>query len=97
MTIENIRLLIGQDISAEILVPMALDILQDEPLAMGDFYPGDLLVSVLRLPASFWNQHPEMKQRLETQILEGHDALEPDRMVMEALRQYQSGTVPPRR
>lgn len=47
LTVENLRLLLGQQIGTPWLVPLALAQLVDDPLAMGDFYPGDLLTSVL--------------------------------------------------
>lgn len=46
-TIEDFRILIGQKIGARHLISRALDILEVKPLAAGDFYPGDLLCSVL--------------------------------------------------
>jgi len=46
-TIEDLRIMIGQSIGLPTLLPLALDRLRTEPLAEGDFYPGDLLRSVL--------------------------------------------------
>ena len=43
---------------------MALDHLEAHPLAAGDFYPGDLLKNVMEAPESFWNNHPELRERL---------------------------------
>ena len=64
LRIEDIRLLIGQSLGLEFLVPMALDHLEAHPLAAGDFYPGDLLKNVVEASESFWNNHPELRQRL---------------------------------
>lgn len=57
LTTEDLRLLIGQQIGVEVLVPYALALLADDPLADGDMYPGDLLVAVLRLPPEYWAAH----------------------------------------
>lgn len=38
----------GQRESASVLLPRALDVLERNPLAEGDYYPGDLLVAVLK-------------------------------------------------
>jgi hypothetical protein len=57
LTDENLRLLLGQKIGAPYLVPIALDRLQENPLAEGDYYPGALLANVLRLPDEFWEEH----------------------------------------
>jgi hypothetical protein len=64
MRIEDLRLLIGQSIGLEFLVPMALDHVEDHPLAAGDFYPGDLLKSVMDVHETFWNGRPDLRQRL---------------------------------
>lgn len=64
LTDENLRLLLGQHIGAEWLVPIALARLQDDPLAEGDFYPGDLLSNVLGMDAAYWSSHPELLNAL---------------------------------
>lgn len=56
--IEDLRIMIGQNIGLEYLVPLALKHLHRRPLAEGDFFPGDLLTSVLRVEANFWVQFP---------------------------------------
>ncbi|MEV4345589.1 contact-dependent growth inhibition system immunity protein [Actinoplanes sp. NPDC049596] len=62
--IEGLRVLIGQKEGLETLVPLALDELERDPLAEGDFYPGDLLASVLRVPHSYWQRHSDQATRL---------------------------------
>ena len=56
--------MIGQNISLEYVVPLALERLQADPYAEGDYYPGDLLVNLLRSNAGFWRRHPELRQQL---------------------------------
>jgi hypothetical protein len=63
-TVENLRIMLGQDIGSHYLVPLALEHLEAEPFAEGDFYPGDLLCNVLSLPQEFWTGHPELKTRV---------------------------------
>jgi hypothetical protein len=63
-TVEDLRIMLGQEMAVPILLPLAIEALVDDPLAEGDFYPGDLLVSVLRLPDSAWTTIPEGRQRL---------------------------------
>jgi CDI immunity proteins len=63
-TAENLRIMIGQNIGLAYLVPLALECLHDDPFAEGDFYPCDLLVSVLRSDAKFWQTRPELRERL---------------------------------
>lgn len=65
-TVENLRIMIGQSIGLDHLVPLALERLQENPLAEGDFYPGDLLVALLGADAKFWLAHPQMREHLVT-------------------------------
>jgi hypothetical protein len=56
---EGLRLLISQRIGLAVLVPLALDQVERNPLAEGDLYPGDLLDAVMRrVPESYWQIHP---------------------------------------
>lgn len=48
LTVENLRILLSQRVGVDLLTPVALDILDADPLAGGDFYPGDLLTALLR-------------------------------------------------
>jgi hypothetical protein len=59
LTVENLRLLLGQQIGTNWLMPLALAKLSQDPLAEGDFYPGDLLSSVLDINATYWSDHPD--------------------------------------
>lgn len=45
---EDLRLMIGQNIGLAHLLPRAINVLLKNPLAQGDYYPGDLLHAVLR-------------------------------------------------
>lgn len=51
--------MIEQQISLPHLVPLALDVLRTNPLAEGDFYPGDLLHAVLSVDDDYWPAHPD--------------------------------------
>jgi hypothetical protein len=61
LEIEDLRILLGQQIGVPVLVPQALGVLTDDPLAEGDFYPGDLLAAVLRLADGYWQSHPDQR------------------------------------
>jgi hypothetical protein len=63
-TVENLRIMLGQDIGSRYLVPIALEHLEADPFVAGDFYPGDLLCSVLSLPREFWSANPELRTRV---------------------------------
>ena len=63
-TIEDLRIMIGQDISSEILIPIALDRLSEDPLISGDLYDGDLLSVVSRHPSAYWSKHRDQHEEL---------------------------------
>jgi hypothetical protein len=48
LSVEDLRILLGQDIGSQYLLPLAKAILRADPLAEGDFFPGDLVVALLR-------------------------------------------------
>lgn len=61
---EDLRIMIGQDRGLSILVPLALQKLEENILAEGDYYEGDLLKSVLSCEKKFWEYQPHLKQNL---------------------------------
>ena len=65
LTPENLRMLIGQNIGLEFLMPLALQHLQKDPLAQGDFYPGDLLCAVLRVNPEFWKKNTTIFEEIK--------------------------------
>jgi hypothetical protein len=62
-TVEDLRIMIGQGVGLPHLLPLAVSVLEREPLAEGDFYPGDLLSSVIG--AATWVEgQPGLARRL---------------------------------
>src|SRR5687768_1928222 len=53
----QIAMLIRQRTELELVLPLALDILAEQPLIDGELYCGDLLNAVLGLPPEFWRDH----------------------------------------
>jgi hypothetical protein len=65
-TVEDLRIMIGQNFSLEYLVPLAIEHLQHDPFVAGDFYPGDLLGCVLgRVKPGFWQKRPDLRRAVE--------------------------------
>lgn len=57
-SIEDLRLMIGQQIGLKYLIPLAIAQLNKNIFAEGDYYPGDLLKNVLAVDPVFWkNNH----------------------------------------
>lgn len=64
------RLLIGQDVGLAILLPLAREVLRDDPMAEGDMYEGDLLSAVLTRSPAVWNEWPELGRELAVIVSE---------------------------
>jgi len=54
---ENLRILIGQNIGLKYLIPIAIEVLNENILAEGDLYAGDLLKSVLTSDENYWRDN----------------------------------------
>ena len=65
-TVEDLRIMIGQGIGLRFLVPIALERLQEDPLAEGHFYTGDLLQAVLKVERHFWRMYPDLRGQVVT-------------------------------
>jgi CDI immunity proteins len=64
-TIDDLRLMIGQKISLNHLMPLAIERLQSDPLAEGDYYPGDLLCTVLSVSPAHWDDNNVQRNEVE--------------------------------
>lgn len=63
-TVEDLRIMIGQNIGLNHLMPLAIEKLKRNPLAEGSFFAGDLLVNVLRADSNFWSRFPTLKSEV---------------------------------
>ncbi|MFB7330631.1 contact-dependent growth inhibition system immunity protein [Streptomyces adustus] len=77
LTVEDIRLLIRQDIGVSHLLPLALEVLRENPMAEGHMYEGDLLSAVLASKPSVWAEFPELGRELRV-IVSKLTGLPPD-------------------
>ncbi|WP_326667218.1 contact-dependent growth inhibition system immunity protein [Streptomyces sp. NBC_01257] len=64
LTVEDMRLLIGQDIGLPYLLPLAVEVLRENPMTEGHMYEGDLLSAVLTRNPSVWVEFPELGREL---------------------------------
>jgi hypothetical protein len=74
-TVEDLRIMIGQRVGLPFLIPLAMERLEEEPLAAGDLYAGDLLGAVLRVGDKFWVSHPDFLQRVRKIVARVKDLL----------------------
>jgi hypothetical protein len=89
-TIEDLRLLIGQNFNLEILIPLALDRLKENILAEGDFYEGDLLNSVLRIDANYWTNHQGQHAMLKGLYQKKRDLFDSDNSFRKIRKSFDS-------
>ena len=61
---EDLRLLIFQRIGLSHIVPLAIELLEQDIFTSGDTYVGDLLTSVVSIDQDFWNDNPMLNNRL---------------------------------
>ncbi len=72
VTIEELRLVIGQGFSLEYLIPMAIEVLKDNILAEGDLFEGDLLASTISTKTfDYWKVHKD-KMRMIADLINQH-------------------------
>src|SRR5437870_5652857 len=62
---EDLRIMIGQNMGLQYLVPLALERLEQHSLTHGDYFSGDLLAATLRADHRFWREHPEWRAQLQ--------------------------------
>ena len=88
LTVENLRMLVLQQIGLSHLVPIALDFIEKNPLVGGDFYSGDLLMSVASAPEEFCAAHQEPNNRLAEVKSEMHQSALPVPLVVSLPRRF---------
>ncbi len=67
-SIEDLRIMIGQQIGLDYLIPLAIEILKKDLFAEGDYFEGDLLKNVLLVDTAFWDNTKEHWQVLNQLI-----------------------------
>ena len=75
LTTEQIRLLISQEIGIQYLIGTAIEKLKRNILAEGDFYEGDLLVAVSKIPAEYWTENKNYQLNFESIVKQNADLI----------------------
>lgn len=65
LTVADLRVLLLEGEGLAHVVPLALDIVTDDPDASSGAFRGDLLAAVERVPSGFWLTHPDLRRRVE--------------------------------
>ena len=84
LTVEDLRIMIGQQIGLRYLVPLAIKRLKDDPLVAGDFHRGDLLKNVLSVEPNFWREHTDLYR--EADMILGELEIPRDTITHELMR-----------
>ena len=75
LTVEQVRMLIGQQISLDYLLPIAFEFLEDDILSHGDFYEGDLVESIFRTNQNYWASRPPFHKKILELLEKGKEKL----------------------
>ena len=67
-TVEDLRLMIGQQFGLPYLIPLALEHLSNDIFIEGNFFPGDLLKNVLAIDKVFWKDNKHLWTELNELI-----------------------------
>ena len=62
-------LVAGAELSA--VVPLALDLVERDPLLSAGRFPGDLLRGLMAVPGQLWGRHPWMYERYQAALRAG--------------------------
>ncbi len=76
----DLRILIGQQIGLTYLMPLALHVLEWEPLLDAEYYQGDLLSNLVQIDPSNFQAHPEWLERSIPIVVRALSALGNDEM-----------------
>jgi hypothetical protein len=68
-TPKDLLFMLVQQICLQVLMPMALDVLEIDPCAGGDMSPGTLLFHAVGVDRQFWQEHPELRYRLHVILI----------------------------
>lgn len=93
LTIEEIRLVVGQGFSLEVLMPIAIEKLKENILAEGDLYEGALLSNVLsKNTFDYWRTHRDEWKDVVNLYLKHKDIFESNnsfRQISKSFRIFQ--------
>lgn len=75
--IEDIGKACRQNVHVDYVVPLAINVLNDNPIA-GEMYDGELLVALADIPSQFWIDRMEMSRKVRVIIERAKPELDDD-------------------
>jgi hypothetical protein len=82
-TVEDLRIMIGQEFGLVYLIPLAIEKLKENILAEGDYHPGDLLKNVISIDDKFWVNNKHLYIQLKKIIEAGRNEIEAENISLE--------------
>ena len=71
----DLRLLLSQGQAAQYVFPFAVSVLEQEPWIETDYYPGDLLLTLLEIDRAFWPPGVDWERRVAALIRRAQDTV----------------------
>ena len=68
-TVDDLRLMIGQQIGLRYLIPIAIELLKQDLFVEANYFPGDLLKNVLAVNNYFWDNNKDLWKQLDELII----------------------------
>jgi hypothetical protein len=88
VTVEELRLVIGQGFSLDYLMPMAIELLKRDILTEGDLYEGDLLANVIsKSTFDYWKINRN-DWELIVKLIEQHKDILTDKMIVKKMPDF---------
>jgi len=72
---EEIRLLIGQGAGLKYVIPLAVEVIKDTPLAETTYFEGDLLLQLLRLSGDDWAENASELAEFKAIVRENYETI----------------------
>lgn len=85
VTVEELRLVIGQGFSLDYLMPLAIEFLKRDILTKGDLFEGDLLANVIsKNTFDYWKKNKN-NWHVMVKLIEQHNDILTDKMIVKNL------------
>lgn len=90
VTLEELRLVIGQGFSLEVLMPMAIELLKQDILTEGDLYAGDLLANAIsKSTFDYWKKNKK-EWDIIVKLIEQHKNILTDKMIVKQIPDFKN-------
>lgn len=88
VTVEELRLVIGQGFSLDYLMPLAIEFLKRDILTEGDLFEGDLLANVIsKNTFDYWKKNKN-NWHVMVKLIEQHNDILTDKMIVKNLPDF---------